>query len=126
MSARTRSTRRFLGAALVLVATGPVAMAEPAEETVTTEIVVVPAAAETSIADEPVEPVHRPTGLWAPLAVAADLFVMRPIGLLSLAAGSAAFVAVSPVAAATGTLDDRTDTLADRAKDVFTRPIGAM
>jgi hypothetical protein len=103
---------------------------EPApatEETVSTQIAVLPAEPiETPVTAEPVEPVHRPRGLWAPLAVAADVLVMRPIGLVSLAAGSALFVAVSPVAAATCTLDDRADTLLDRAKNVFTRPIGAL
>lgn len=75
---------------------------------------------------EPIEPVHRPRGFWGPVAVAADLLVMRPIGFVSLAAGGAAFVVVSPAAAATGTLGDRADTLWDRTKNVFTRPLGAL
>jgi hypothetical protein len=84
------------------------------------------AAAETPITAEPIEAVHRPPGAWAALAIAADLLVMRPIGLVSLAAGSAAFVAVAPVAAATCTLGDRADALRDRAANVFTRPLGAL
>ena len=94
----------------------------------TQQIVVVapPDSAEQPIAAEPIEAVHRPGGVWGPLAVAADLLVMRPIGLVSLVAGGGAFVAVSPVAAATGTLGDRVDTLADRARNVFTRPLGAL
>jgi len=51
---------------------------------------------------------------------------MRPIGFISLAAGGAAFVMVSPVAAATQTLGSRVDALDERAKDVFTRPLGAL
>jgi hypothetical protein len=73
-----------------------------------------------------IEAVQRPGGIWGPLAVAADLLVMRPIGFVSLFAGGAAFVVVSPVAAATQTLGDRTDALSERAKDVFTRPLGAL
>jgi hypothetical protein len=88
--------------------------------------VVAPADGEAPITAEPIEPVHRPEGFWGPVAVAADLLVMRPIGFLSLAAGGAAFVVVSPVAAATRTLDDRADALADRARNVFTRPLGAL
>jgi len=99
----------------------PAMPAEPAPE----------AMADTSPAPppltaEPIEAVHRPGGIWGPVAVAADLLVMRPIGLVSLAAGSAAFVLVSPVAAATQTLGDRADTLLDRARNVFTRPLGAL
>lgn len=75
---------------------------------------------------EPIEAVHRPRGIWGPLAIAADLLVMRPIGLVSLAAGGAAFVIVSPVAAATQTLGSRVDALGDRARDVFTRPLGGL
>jgi len=88
--------------------------------------VVAPTDGEAPITAEPIEPVHRPKGFWGPVAVAADLLVMRPIGFVSLAAGSAAFVVVSPVAAATRTLDDRADALADRARNVFTRPLGAL
>jgi hypothetical protein len=74
----------------------------------------------------PIAAVQRPSGVWGPLAVAADLLVMRPIGFVSLFAGSAAFVVVSPVAAATQTLGDRADALSERAHDVFTRPLGAL
>lgn len=74
----------------------------------------------------PIGAVARPGGIWGPLAIAADLLVMRPIGFVSLFAGGAAFVVVSPVAAATQTLGDRTDALAERANDVFTRPLGAL
>lgn len=97
---------------------------EPAD--VTTQPVAPAAAAPPPLTDEPVEAVHRPGGFWGPLAVAADLLVMRPIGFVSLAVGGAAFVAVSPVAAATGTIGDRADTLLDRAENVFTRPLGAL
>jgi hypothetical protein len=103
----------------------PLPAPESTEDTVTQQITVTsvePAAAPA----EPIEPVHRPTGVWGPLAVAADVLVMRPAGLVSLVGGAATFVAVSPVAAATGTLGDRVDTLRDRAKDVFTRPLGAL
>ena len=75
---------------------------------------------------KPIDVVQRPGGVWGPLAVAADLLVMRPIGFVSLFAGGAAFVVVSPVAAATQTLGDRTDALTERARDVFTRPLGAL
>jgi hypothetical protein len=105
------------------------AAAEPApsseEDTVTQEIAVTsvePAASPV----EPIEAVHRPGEPWTPVAVAADLLVMRPIGFVSLFAGAAAFVAVSPVAAAIGTLGDQVDTLRDRARNVFTRPVGAL
>jgi hypothetical protein len=81
---------------------------------------------ERPIMAEPIEAVHRPDGVWGPLAIAADVLVMRPIGAASLAAGGAAFVLVSPVAAATGTLGSRVDALRDRARDVFTRPLGAL
>ena len=107
-------------------------IAAPAPEPAATPSEPAPEAmAETSPAPppltaEPIEAVHRPGGVWGPVAAAADLLVMRPIGLVSLAAGSAAFVLVSPVAAATQTLGDRADTLRDRAKDVFTRPLGAL
>jgi hypothetical protein len=74
----------------------------------------------------PIEAVHRPPGVWGPLAIAADVLVMRPLGFLGLAAGGAAFVIVSPVAAATQTLGSRVDALEERAKDVFTRPLGAL
>ncbi len=74
----------------------------------------------------PIEAVHRPSGFWGPFAIAADVLVMRPIGFLSLAAGGAAFVIVSPVAAATQTIGSRVDALGERAKDVFTRPLGAL
>jgi len=98
---------------------------EPTEDTVTQQIPVTSVGPAASPA-EPIEPVHRPGGVWGPLAVAADVLVMRPLGLASLVGGAATFVAVSPVAAATGTLGDRVDTLRDRAKDVFTRPLGAL
>jgi hypothetical protein len=75
---------------------------------------------------EPISAVHRPGGVWGPLAIAADLLVMRPIGFVSLAAGGAAFVLVSPVAAATQTLGSRVDALGERARDVFTRPLGEL
>jgi hypothetical protein len=97
----------------------------PTEDTVTEQIPVTevgPAAAPA----EPIEPVHRPTGVWGPVAVAADVLVMRPLGLVSLVGGAATFVVVSPVAAATGTLGDRVDTLRDRVQNVFTRPLGAL
>ena len=73
-----------------------------------------------------IEAVHRPPGIFGALAVAADVLVLRPIGFLSLAAGGATFVLVSPVAAATQTLGSRVDALDERAKDVFTRPLGAL
>lgn len=92
----------------------------------TVEPLIPPETQETPITAEPIEPVHRPKGFWGPVAVAADLLVMRPIGFLSLAGAGAAFVVVSPVAAATQTLGDRTDALADRARNVFTRPLGAL
>lgn len=93
---------------------------------VTTQPVATLAPAPPPLTAEPVEAVHRPSGFWGPLAVAADLLVMRPIGFVSLAVGGAAFVAVSPVAAVTGTIGDRADTLLDRAENVFTRPLGAL
>jgi hypothetical protein len=74
----------------------------------------------------PVEAVHRPGGVWGALAVAADVLVMRPIGFISLAPAAAAAVIVSPVTAATQTIPDATGTITDRAKDVFTRPLGAL
>jgi hypothetical protein len=77
-------------------------------------------------AEPPIPALHRPGGIWGPLAIAADVLVMRPIGFISLAAGGAAFVVVSPIAAATQTLGDRVDALEDRAHDVFTRPLGAL
>ena len=76
--------------------------------------------------EAPIRAVHRPPGVWGALAIAADVLVMRPIGFVSLAAGGAAFVIVSPVAAATQTLGSRVDALGERAKDVFTRPLGAL
>ena len=81
---------------------------------------------ETPLAARPIDAVHRPTGFWGPVAVAADVLVMRPVAFVSLAAAGAAFVVVSPVAAATGTLGDRVDALRDRAQNVFTRPLGAL
>jgi hypothetical protein len=81
---------------------------------------------ETPFSAEPIEAVHRPRGVGGALAIAADLLVMRPVGLVSLVPASAAFVLVSPVAAATCTLGDRADALRDRAADVFTRPLGAL
>ena len=103
------------------------AVQTPAPEPAVAEPLVEPAAAgEPSLVDEPIEAVHRPKGFWGPVAVAADLLVMRPIGLLSLVGGAAAFVAIAPVAAATCTLGDRVDTLGDRARNVFTRPLGAL
>jgi hypothetical protein len=84
------------------------------------------APAPPPVTSEPVEAVSRPAGFWGPVAIAADVLVMRPIGLLSLAPAAAAFVVVSPVAAATGTLGDRVDTLRGRAENVFTRPLGAL
>jgi hypothetical protein len=99
--------------------------AEPAAEAV------VPMSTPTALpryvtTEGPIEAVHRPGGVWGPLAIAADLLVMRPIGFVSLAAGGAAFVLVSPVAAATQTLGSRIDALGERARDVFTRPLGAL
>ncbi|RIK94561.1 MAG: hypothetical protein DCC71_23540 [Proteobacteria bacterium] len=84
------------------------------------------APAPPAVTSQPVEAVSRPGGAWGPVAIAADLLVMRPIGLLSLVPAAAAFVAVSPVAAATGTLGDRVGALRDRAENVFTRPLGAL
>jgi hypothetical protein len=75
--------------------------------------------------ETPVEAVHKPTGMWAPVAIATDMLVLRPFGFASLAAGAGAFIAISPFVAATRTVGDRVDTLKDRAKDVFTRPPGA-
>jgi hypothetical protein len=77
-------------------------------------------------ADDDIRAVHRPGGVWAPVAVAADLLVLRPIGFVSLFAGGAAFVVTSPVRAAIGTLGDDLDALAGRAENVFTRPLGAL
>jgi len=106
-------------------AAAPEAAAEP--ETAPAAETTAPAAAdETPITAAPIEAVHRPGGAWGALAIAADLLVMRPVGLVSLAAGSAAFVAVSPIAAVTCTLGDRADALRDRAANVFTRPLGAL
>jgi hypothetical protein len=76
--------------------------------------------------EEPIEAVHRPKGFWGVVAVAADVLVMRPIGLISLAPAAAAAVMVSPVTAATQTFPDAAGALQDRAKDVFTRPLGAL
>jgi hypothetical protein len=105
----------------------PEASAEPTtEESDEAAVAQIPSDASPPIAAEPIEAVHRPSGFWGPVAVAADLLVMRPVGLVSLAAAGAAFVVVSPVAAATGTLGDRVDTLGDRAANVFTRPLGAL
>ena len=86
-----------------------------------------PASADgPNLATEPIEALQRPKGAWGPVAVAADLLVMRPIGLLSLVPGAAAFVLVSPVRAANGSLGDSVDALHERAKNVFTRPLGAL
>ena len=86
-----------------------------------------PTALPSYATDEaPIAAVHRPGGIWGPLAIAADLLVMRPIGFVSLAAGGAAFVVVSPVAAVTQTLGSRVDALGERARDVFTRPLGEL
>jgi hypothetical protein len=74
----------------------------------------------------PVEAVHRPGGVLGAIAVAADVLVMRPIGFISLAPAAAAAVIVSPVTAANRTIPDATGTITDRAKDVFTRPLGAL
>jgi hypothetical protein len=74
----------------------------------------------------PVEAVHRPEGAAGVAAVAADVLVMRPLGLLSLAPGAAAFVLVAPVRAATGGLGDSVDALRERADAVFRRPLGAL
>lgn len=105
----------------------PEASAEPAPEPPDEAAVSpVPDAAPPPLSAEPIETVQRPSGFWGPVAVAADLLVMRPVGFVSLAAAGAAFVVVSPVAAATGTLGDRVDTLGDRAANVFTRPLGAL
>jgi hypothetical protein len=76
--------------------------------------------------EEPIEAVHRPKGFWGALAIAADVLVMRPIGFLSLAPAAAAAIMVSPVTAATQTFPDAAGALEDRAKDVFTRPLGAL
>jgi hypothetical protein len=77
--------------------------------------------------DQPrVEAVHRPDGVWGVLAAAADVLVMRPIGFISLAPAAAAAVIVSPVTAATQTFPDAAGAITDRAKDVFTRPLGAL
>ena len=103
----------------------PEPAAAPAEEPVA-ETLAPASPAPPPLSAEPIDAVHRPRGFWGPVAVAADLLVMRPVGLVSLAAGSAAFVAVAPVAAATQTLGDRADTLRDRARNVFTRPLGAL
>jgi len=97
----------------------------PTEDSVTEQIPVTPVGPAATPA-EPIEPVHRPTGVWGPVAVAGDVLVMRPLGFVSLVGAAAAFVVVSPVAAATGTLGDRVDTLRDRAENVFTRPLGAL
>lgn len=105
----------------------PEAAAEAApEETPAEPAALVQGDAPPPLSSEPIDAVHRPDGFWGPVAVAADLLVMRPVGFVSLAAAGAAFVVVSPVAAVTGTLGDRIDTLGDRAANVFTRPLGAL
>jgi hypothetical protein len=104
----------------------PEAAAEAAPEPPAEPVSLVSGDAPPPLSSEPIDAVHRPHGFWGPVAVAADLLVMRPVGLVSLVAGGAAFVVVSPVAAATGTLGDRLDTLGDRAENVFTRPLGAL
>lgn len=137
-----RGARAALGVALLSLALAGPASADEAEAEVglpepepaaqaAPEAPAEPAAhpqgdAPPPLASEPIEAVHRPDGVWGPVAIAADLLVMRPFGLISLVAGGAAFVVVSPVAAATGTLGDRIDTLGDRAANVFTRPLGAL
>jgi hypothetical protein len=107
-------------------APAPPEAAVEAETSTAAETTAPAATNETPITAAPIEAVHRPGGAWGALAIAADLLVMRPVGLVSLAAGSAAFVAVSPIAAATCTLGDRADALRDRAANVFTRPLGAL
>ncbi|MCU0668826.1 MAG: hypothetical protein MUF70_05685 [Myxococcota bacterium] len=104
----------------------PEAAAEAAPEPPAEPVSLVSGDAPPPLSSEPIDAVHRPHGFWGPVAIAADLLVMRPVGLVSLVAGGAAFVVVSPVAAATGTLGDRLDTLGDRAENVFTRPLGAL
>lgn len=141
-----RSDRPLLGIALAIALAWIAAPAARADEAA--EEVGVPAPEQTSAEEpalapevqaamptgtpsyattaEPISAVHRPGGVWGPLAIAADLLVMRPIGFVSLAAGGAAFVLVSPVAAATQTLGSRVDALGERARDVFTRPLGEL
>lgn len=79
-----------------------------------------------NLATEPIEALQRPKGVWGGVAIAADVLVMRPIGLLSLVPGAAAFVLVSPVRAATGGLGDSLDALHERTKNVFSRPLGSL
>lgn len=146
MTSICRLDRPFLGIVLAIALAGiaaPVVRADEAREEVGVPVPERPSAEEPVAAAEvpmttptalpsyatneaPIKAVHRPGGIWGPLAIAADLLVMRPIGFVSLAAGGAAFVVVSPVAAATQTLGSRVDALGDRAKDVFTRPLGEL
>lgn len=123
--ARADESNEVVGVPMPEHATSPEAALEQAPES---EVpLTTPAALPSYVtSDGPIEAVHRPAGVWGPLAIAADVLVMRPLGFLGLAAGGAAFVIVSPVAAATQTLGSRVDALEERAKDVFTRPLGAL
>ncbi len=86
-----------------------------------------PSGTPSYVTDEvQVEAVHRPAGVLGALAIAADVLVMRPIGFISLAPAATAALIASPVTAATRTFPDAAGTLTDRAKDVFTRPLGAL
>ena len=92
--ARADEPNEVVGVPMPEHATAPEAAPEP-EVPLTT-----PAALPGYVtSDGPIEAVHRPAGVWGPLAIAADVLVMRPLGFLGLAAGGAAFVIVSPVAA---------------------------
>ncbi len=59
------------------------------------------------------------------IGVAADLLVMRPLGLVSLVVGSAAYVVALPFAAGSGQVAVMTETLVNQpARFTFTRKFG--
>jgi hypothetical protein len=72
----------------------------------------------------PEEPEGYPDGWVRVPAAAADLLVVRPVMIVGLALGAAAFVATLPFTAPTLTTDDAAHALFDQTLSALARPIG--
>ena len=64
-------------------------------------------------------------GAYAATAMAADVIVARPAGLVAIALGTAVFIVALPFAAISGSVEPVARTLvAEPFKFTFTRPVG--
>lgn len=70
-------------------------------------------------------PVLADDGAYAATAMAADVIIARPVGLVAIVLGTAVFIVALPFAAISGSVEPVARTLvAEPSKFTFTRPVG--